>query len=196
MQSDFGNLLCSGKPLSQKGHNNTYEVNARCENCLSIVGRGQPHQCSASTRAKNVETLISQSPLKLQNQIISSTLKKKVFKGANSSQTSFAINQFHGKPLKIAVNPKKSKENPVIKSSDWKKVRTKFGLTNNTTLGIASMVRVATNNRKIIEPNLKQNLSDEIHSLDSFFVVKSFNFKSTKKMKLLIYNYQPFIAII
>lgn len=127
--------------------------------------------------------MISESNSKVQNQIISSTLKRKITKTTDSTKTPLLVNQVRGKPLKININPKVSKEKTVIKSSDWKKIQTRYSLSQNVSTGIATMLRTATKNRKIIEPNLKQNLSDEIHSLDDFFHVKIFNFKIIKKNK-------------
>lgn len=187
--SCFYNLLRTDKTVTESGQDNL--VNQRCESCLSIVARGQSHICNSSTRVKNLEALMSKSSSQVKNQVISSTLKKKVAENANidckTSNTSISINQRRGKPLKIDVNPKNSKEKSshesLLTTDDMKKIQSKYSLTQNVTVGIASMLRVASKKRKIIQPNLRKVLSTEIHSLDSFFDVKVFKFKNTKNNK-------------
>lgn len=153
----------------------------RCSDCFSEIARGKPHKCSTSTRVENMKALLAKSSPQVQNQIISSALKTKI---TTYDQRTVYLNQQHGHPLKIVINPQKSTtesiKKPVITTTVLKKIQTKYGLSQNVTTGIASDLRVATKNRKFIEPNLKQNLSISIHLVDSFFATKDYEFKKTK----------------
>lgn len=54
---------------------------------------------------------------------------------------------------------------------------TNFNLSQNTTIGIASLIRMAYRKRKIIEPNSKDHLAAAIHSfIHDFIEVKNFDF--------------------
>lgn len=100
----------------------------------------------------------------------------------NKNDNIVSINQMHGRPLNIIVKPKNCNarnNSKHISATDMQKISTKYGLTQNVTLGIASDLRAITKNRKIFAPNLKQSLSDSIHSLDPFFDVKVYKFKKS-----------------
>ncbi|CAH0551136.1 unnamed protein product [Brassicogethes aeneus] len=150
-----------------------------CKTCFTLIAKGQSHKCNSSRQFVNLQTIP-----KSRDQIIATVLKEKIKEIKKPEQKyTVALSQYAGKPLRISVNPP-NKENciktPKIFVIDIQKIQTSFNLTQNTTLGIASMIRVASCNRKVIEPNLKKALSSAIHSLDEFFEVKSFDFINMK----------------
>ena len=55
-----------------------------------------------------------------------------------------------------------------------------FNFSPNTTLGIASIIRVSSNNKKITESYLSSKLLSDIHCVNKFFDVKTFSFKTIK----------------
>lgn len=121
--------------------------------------------------------MVQQTAPKGKEQIISSLLKEKV---TETGSKKILLSQRAGKPLKISVNSPKKVRQTLFSADDVVKMQTSFNLTQNETLGIASMIRFSAANRKIIEPNLKEKLSARIHSLDEFFQVKTFDFIKTK----------------
>lgn len=61
-----------------------------------------------------------------------------------------------------------------------KKIQTNYGLSQNVTQGIASMLRSSAKDRKVVEKGLKEKLRTDLHSVDQFFDVKLCNFVSNK----------------
>lgn len=149
-----------------------------------MIAKGKRHKCNTSTRVDNLKTMVQQTIPKGRDQIISSLLKEKMKQRTDSkpvSNCTMALCQRAGRPLRISVNPQKEMiEKPMISTSDMCKIQTSFHLTQNTTLGIASMLRAASGKRKLIEPNLKEKISASIHCLDEFFQAKYFDFIKIK----------------
>lgn len=157
----------------------------RCEECFSVISKGKPHTCNDMARVKNVEELINKSSEKAKNQIISSSLKHK---SCIENEKRLCINQLRGKPLNLIVNPNSPKpatgSKTMLTAKDMTNIRTKYGLSQKVTRNMATDLRIATKNRKFVEPNLKKSLVDNNHLLDSFFVVKSYNFKKSVKVEI------------
>ena len=69
-----------------------------------------------------------------------------------------------------------TKRKPLFSTKDFVKIQTRFNLSQNKTIGIASAICTAAKNRKIVEPNLKKISSTRIHGVDEFFTTEVFNF--------------------
>lgn len=91
------------------------------------------------------------SSTKEKDQILSFQLKDKQVKNG-----SITLSQRAGKPIKVSMNQPNSKQTP-ISVNVVQRIQSSYRLTQNETLGIASMFRQATRNRKAIEPNLKKS---------------------------------------
>lgn len=157
-----------------------------CKTCFTRIRAGIRHRCTPTTRMKNIKAFVQRSVSKrFPGQLISSLLKDKVQeipKKGNVIEMSLPTS--HGRPIRVVINPPQNKKGVsvkfVVSTDDMQKIQTNYNLTQNQTIGIASMIRVASNNRKAIEPNLKQKMSDKLHSVDQFFEVKPFNFTVIK----------------
>lgn len=149
---------------------------------MTCVGTGKVHNFSAKTRLGNLKSLVKESPPLINDQLVSSLLTEK----ASSTEmknlhknSSISLSQCAVKLLKVLLNPENKRnqtEKSLITTDNMKRIQACFNLTQNKTLGIASMIRVATGYRNIIEPNLKPQLSTGINCLTHFFTYKEFNF--------------------
>lgn len=170
MNCDVGNRVTKFKPRKL------------CRHCFSIISKGNSHKCNDSTRFSNINTILDSSSIRKKDQILSSQLKKKAKQTKNGS---IALSQRSGKPMKLSMNAANATnvEQSMMSVDDVMKIQASYRLTQNQTLGIASMLRQSTKNRKVIEPNLKEKLSARIHTLDDFFALKYFHFKNIKANK-------------
>ena len=57
----------------------------------------------------------------------------------------------------------------MISAENVSKIAINFGLSNTAVHGVALAFRIATNNRKLFEPNLKAKLYSFNHKLDYYF---------------------------
>lgn len=139
---------------------------------------------------KNVLNIVEKVGPKHQEQIVSSILSKAQPTTSDKSSANSNIIKIStgGRPSRILLNPKSTNNDIIFSTNDFKSMQANFNLSQKTTLGIATIIRKATANKKIIEPNLKRKLSDELHSLDEFFYIKHFNFEVGKKENLSITN--------
>lgn len=64
------------------------------------------------------------------------------------------------------------------------KISTNFGLSSNTTLGVAKSLRSALRKRKLFEPNLEKKLRNFNQSLDSYFEFKKCQLINQKSEKI------------
>ena len=93
---------------------------------------------------------------------------------------SLNLSQNKGKPLKILAKPA-NERNKQISVHDMQKIQVKYNLSSEVTLGVATDIRISTNNRNIIETGLKESLVDRAHRLDPFFDVKKITVENSKK---------------
>lgn len=119
--------------------------------------------------------------------MISQLIKQKIVdEGESATDFVAKVTQRAGKPLRIAVNSKyeKNVSSTLLISVDvMQKIKVSLNLTQNKTTSLASKLRTAARKRKLIEPNLKEHLSADIHCEDDFFEVKVFDFVFTKDNK-------------
>ena len=107
-------------------------------------------------------------------------------KSLTNRNDTLSLSQLNGKPLTIIVKPEKEKQVPIIKCEDLVHMKTKYNLSSNVTKNIASSLRLATKNRNLIEPNLKEKLVSENHKVDNFFEVKVLNFTKIKCLQVSV----------
>lgn len=159
-----------------------------CSQCFAVVCTAD-HDCTSSDRNKDILAL-SQLSSKQRDHIIAYLIKQKIVESGQPTNelTNIVttISQRHGKPLRVAVNSDYEKlladsKSPMLSADFLKMVMTNFNFTQNTTLGLASMIRAETRKRKIVESHIKEKLSAATHCVDHFFISKSFEFESTKK---------------
>lgn len=97
-----------------------------------------------------------------------------------------------GQSLNIIAKPEEEKITQVISVKSMRDIQTKYNLSTNVTLGIASDIRVATKKRTIIELGLKESLIENVHRLDSFFYVEKISV-NTEKKKVKTISLQPVV---
>lgn len=78
----------------------------------------------------------------------------------------------------------KFKKRKIVSAEDVSRIGTDCGLSTNTVHKIATALRVATNDRKLFEPNLKQKVKNLNHTLDSYFSVKECNVTKSKNNQI------------
>lgn len=106
----------------------------------------------------------------------------------NDGEKTIKLTQPHGgQPLTIIVganNVRTKLKETLLSLEDFRKLQANFNISQKTTCGIASTLRVATKNFKIIEPNLKTKLQSANHAVDEYFTNKVFEFVSSKADKV------------
>ncbi|KAJ8671695.1 hypothetical protein QAD02_002954 [Eretmocerus hayati] len=156
-------------------------IEKKCKDCLSLIARGRSHQCNEETRIKNLETLLASTPTKSAEAAISSTLRSLASKNSNSSSASVLSLTTTGRPMRVGIEPKLNpKPTLQIAAEDIIVMQNNLNLSQNDTLEIARTLREVTNNRRVIESDLKSQLTFVIHSVDEFFCSKKQNFFVTK----------------
>ena len=160
-----------GRPSAARGTSSELRRPVKlCEFCLSVIHRGKAHSCTPGTRHKNIVTLSTDSPSSKPAEKVASSLMKPGGSSASLATTS-------GRPLHVKLVPESQKEQrSQISSDDMGKIKTSLNLSTNQTLKLASHIRAATSNRKIIQPNLKDSLHELSHKIDNFFLVEESDF--------------------
>lgn len=126
---------------------------------------------------------------KATEQVVSSLLKRKLEESNEEKSTSVSLCQIRGgQPMNITVGANNNKNTPkqqLLSVDDFLKIQNRFHLSQKKTIGIAQALRVATSNSKLVEPHLKQKLSEKIHCVDKYFSVKNFNFVNLKNSQII-----------
>lgn len=154
-----------------------------------MISRGKSHKCTTAKRVTNLTEIVQRSISKRTGeQVISSLLKNKVQEMTKSQKYfEMALTTSSGKPLRVILARKERLSVEVtFSASDMQKVQRNLNLSQRKTVKLASMMRVMSKKRKIIVPNLKKKLSANLHSLDTFFEAKSFNFSVVKAQKVSV----------
>jgi hypothetical protein len=134
----------------------------------------------------NIKNYISDSASnKFKEQIISSLVKDKLTDEHKTKSATLSLIQPNGgQSLTIVVKPTNaeqgSSKQQLLSAKDFLKLQANFNLSQKTTCGIASAIRVATKKRKAVEPNLQKKLSIKIHSLDKYFSILKIDFVKIK----------------
>lgn len=163
------------------------EVEKKCLKCFSIIAKGKAHDCKPTNRVNNLKDSIEKSLDPKEKEQLTSSLLKTMACNTNESKKyakTLTLSQLKtGKKLSVTVgkNRRANKLNQsLLTIDDFKKIQLSYNLSLNTAIGIAKSFRVSTNNRKIIEPGLKENLILANHAVDMFFDVKTFDFINKK----------------
>lgn len=163
----------------------------RCCICFSAFGPGLPHSCNSSSLVSNITECLFNSPSKVQSQVISTMIKhqldEKLEDNSTASCSKLLLSQTNGQPLPVTVG-----KNAIVQSSkklrlstdDMLTIKSDCNLSDRTVIKIASSLRVATNNRKIVECGLKEKLTSTSHSVDNFFSSKKFVFVNVKEKQV------------
>lgn len=153
----------------------------RCSECLSIIGKGKPHTCNKKQLFNNFNSLDQ----KQKEQFASQVIKEKLIDQSNENIDSISLTRVHGKPMSVNLSKSKKENEMMISAESISKISTNFGLSTNTTLGIAQSLRSSTRKRKLFEPNLKEKLQNFNHSLDSYFDITKCQLISKKLEKIV-----------
>lgn len=172
----------------------------RCSNCLSFIHKGKRHICTKATFVNNIRNCIQPVDIKFKEQVTSSLLKNVVqCKGVDKSNSVKLSQPQGGKYLQVTIGiggqTKKQKET-LFSVKDFQNIRNSFNLSYKVTSGIATAIRVATKNAKIIEPNLKRKLLDNTHTLDHLFDCKSLDFAKVKGIINILNISQHFVQCV
>ena len=84
----------------------------------------------------------------------------------------------------LAIKENNSLEEPLLTVENMAQIKSTYNLTDRAANGIASALRVATKNRKVIKSGLKPKLSAIAYSVDDYFSCKMFNFVYIKANQL------------
>lgn len=153
----------------------------RCNYCFSVIGKGKTHKCNLSSRVANLTSSLLESPSNACDQVVSTIIKHKVEENKHERKSGLVLSHLHGR--KLQVNFKKDNNSlklPILSADDLSKMKTNLNLSDRKIVQIASSVRIATQNRKAIEPGLKSKLKNKTHTVDDFFSYKQFAFSSVK----------------
>ena len=126
--------------------------------------------------SKNLESNLENSlDQKKREHLACSVIVKKLSNQSSENENSILLSGKRGRPMEVTVGSEglsnKYANEYLISAEAVSKISTNFGLSSNTTLGIAHSLRMATRKRKLFEPNLKEKLRASNHSLDSHFDV-------------------------
>ncbi|CAH0562788.1 unnamed protein product [Brassicogethes aeneus] len=160
----------------------------RCSVCYTLYGKGKRHICKSSDPVENIKNCVKSLETKQKEQIAALVLKD-IVKNKNDldhDKKNIALSQQKGgQKLNIYIGKQPNKVKKTLLSvEDFIKIKTSYNLSYKTTCGIASALRIATNNLKVIEPNMKLKLLDVNRRLDDYFSVNKFNFVKIKVNKV------------
>lgn len=152
----------------------------KCSKCLSIIHKGKNHTCDSSNNFVNVRNHINLSFTSKEKEQLVSRLLKDV---SSSSENTKLLSQKHGKPLRVEINSKEANRDlkRQISTEDMSKLAIDLSLSTRGVRKLSSALRVATKDRKLFEPGLREELKNQNHILDNFFYVKQATFLSFKK---------------
>lgn len=141
-----------------------------------------------TVRLENLTKNIVQTGSKATEQVASSLIKRKIDSKDNSTTatSTLSLAQTRGKPIRIAVGKQvndRSLKREILSTDDFLKIQLSLKLSQRKTLAIATALRVATKNAKVVEPNLQQKLSVKSHCADKYFNIHKFDFVHVKANK-------------
>lgn len=119
-----------------------------CPNCLSAIARGKNHHCTLTSRLENVQNFIQDSGPKFRDQVISQLVTAKMME--NGKEKSMTLTQPRGgQPLTITVGAnivENRKKRTLLSVEDFRNLQSSFNLSQKTTCGIASTLRISKSN--------------------------------------------------
>ena len=154
-----------------------------CSYCHTEVGQGRPHDCTRTEMQENLFDMIRHKSDKTQQQVTSKMLDALFDDKGVSKQGGVALLATKGTPKSVTVGKTRvSKPSPKFTLEDMTKLQVSRNLSDKDTLAIASFIRTK-GGRKIVEPNLKQGLTDRNHKLEDMFYKKEMVMKAKPKKK-------------
>lgn len=112
-----------------------------------------------NSRFENLTGIIKNSQPKLKEQIASTLIKETCSEKGEKNRVTLCQSS-GGQPLTVnigcdtTISPNISNKS-ILTAENMIQIQTSYNHSQNTTCGIASMIRSCTNNRKFIEPNFK-----------------------------------------
>lgn len=164
--SQFGSLsLKEGKHCTKDSEGKICPIKL-CNICLSEIAQGKSHVCSSKTLENNILSRITSS--------VSEHIASKVIKecSATTSDGYVQLSQTHGKPLSVRIAPSYTPRQHTFTLKDLADIKSCLRLSQRQTICLSNKLRIASNNRNIVESYLKPVLIDTNHQLDEFFTVK------------------------
>lgn len=152
----------------RKTNKKSNKSNLRCENCLSIIGRGFRHKCTKRSLYGNASTFLSPK-------VGISLLKNADLENDTIRKETSLKNAGGGKDIPIIIGRKALRS---YKKPDPIPVKMILNIKNTLmtsykkTLDLAKEIRFATKNRKAIEPGLEKKLVENSEILNNFFSVE------------------------
>ena len=145
------------------------KVVKRCSNCFLNIKRGMNHACTKSSRVNNINNFVSNTFEPKQKEQLVSLLLKDAVKNKNDTESNLisSTQLKGGRSLNVTIGKNSRTEKlkrTLFSVEDFQKIKTSFNLSYKTTCGLASVIRTATKNLKIIEPGLKRKLLENNHS--------------------------------
>ncbi|KAJ8671264.1 hypothetical protein QAD02_002523 [Eretmocerus hayati] len=156
-------------------------IEKECAKCLSIIGRGLSHECTESTRIRNLKDLLSSSSGRSRGIVVSSKLRELADKRDETTSKSAVSLSTFGRPMRVCIDPKPfTQSSGLIPADVMVNIKNNHNLSKKTTLGIVSNIRSVTGKRNVVGTGVKSKLNLAIHSLDGFFSVEKFTFTQEK----------------
>lgn len=155
-------------PNAKSCNSKKYEITKHCSKCFSVIQKGKSHICKTSKVVDNVQNITNTFELKTKEQLTSGLIKKVIKEKGDATSTKL-LQPKGGNFLTVTIGNSKKPKETLFSIKDFQNIRTQFNLSYKATIGIATAIRTATKNLKIIEPYLKRKLIDANHTLDHFF---------------------------
>lgn len=172
--------LCLGNSRKRK------VIKKKCKKC----SRGPLDKNKICTSPKCIRPILTELiskkfSTKEKEKLASSMLKDILHVPEHSNnEGQLRLSQRRGKKLPVSVNSNnvdKSSRKETVAAIDILKISTDLGLSTRKTHSLTAALRVGSKNRKMFQPNLKQDLLLLNHQLDSFFESRVCDVLNTKK---------------
>lgn len=159
-----------------------------CSRCLSSLHPGKQHNCSHTSRVKNITQLAAAGSENVDEKVVACILKSKT---GSTSLTEIDLNvSGGGHALKVIVSPvQKSSSRTLFSGADVMDMQQDLHLSGRETLKLGKHLRAAASFRNTVEPNLKKKLHENNHKLDDWFEIKFLDF--VKKEKNVVIEKTP-----
>ena len=168
---------------------NTHTSKVICDYCHGEKRQGVEHVCNQTERRKNIaETVQSLSQGSLEH-VAGAALKEVMERQGGDTEITMQSGLGGASPLTAQIG-KKSKVPRQVTSEDMIGIKKKLGLSCVQTRELAAELRVATQNRKVVESGLKEALVERNHLLEDLFICEDVQLMSSsgeEDEKVLVY---------
>ena len=143
------------------------ETEEKCPKCFSLIGRGHHHSTSSCNSTKTVlDNLEKQLPPHVSEQFA----RRIINKAPKTASGQSVLHSGGGKPTLVSSGP--VSDTPVqIPHKTFSRIQREVGLSKNQINDTARILRDDLNNRKIVEPHLKQAMIDQGKICNEYFYV-------------------------